>query len=235
MSDQTDYILYHYPICPFSRKVRVFMNEKAIKFDMKEVKVWTKDVKFLKLNPANETPVLEHKKRGTVICDSFVICEYLEDIYPSPKDLLSRGFLGDSPEERAEIRRIEMWFDKKFYNEVSAYILEEKVYNRFLDSKSVPNTRKLKASQINLDMHLRYIEYLLRDRKWLAGEDFTIADIASACQLSSIDYFGEINWNYYRKVKDWYATIKSKPSFQPLLKDKIKGFKPSKWYNNLDF
>jgi glutathione S-transferase len=232
---QDSYILYHYPICPFSRKVRVFLKERGIEFDMQEVKIWLRNKDFLKLNPANETPVLKNQTTGEVICDSFVICEYIEDILPSPKDLLSKGFLGDNPIDRAEIRRLELWFDKKFYNEVGSYVLEEKVYNRFMDSKSTPNTKKLKAAQINLSAHLKYIEYLLKDRKWLAGEDFTIADIAAATQLSSMDYFGEINWNYYKKVKDWYATIKSKPNFQPLLKDQIKGFKPVKWYDDLDF
>lgn len=235
MIETNNYTLYHYPICPFSRKIRVFLNEKTIGYDMKEVKVWLRDKKFLKLNPANQTPVLQNKETKDTISDSFVICEYIEDVFPSPKDLLSKGYLGESPTEKAEIRRIEMWFDKKFYTEVGEYILEERLYNRFKNSKSVPNTKKLKAGQKNLDMHLRYIEFLLRDRKWLAGEDFTVADISAATQLSSIDYFGEINWRYYKKVKDWYVTIKSKPSFQPLLKDKIKGFKPSKWYDDLDF
>lgn len=230
-----EYILYHYPICPFSRKVRVFLNEKGIKFNLEKVKPWLRSNQFIKLNPANETPVLENKKTGHIICDSFVICEYIEDLHPSIKDLLSQGFLGDKPQDKAEIRRIEMWFDKKFHNEVGRYIIEEKVYNRFENTKTTPNTKKLQAAQQNLDVHLRYIEFLLRERKWLAGDDFTLADIAAAAHLSSVDYLGDINWDYYKKAKNWYATIKSKKGFQPLLKDLIKGIKPPKWYNDLDF
>ena len=97
------------------------------------------------------------------------------------------------------------------------------------------NTKRLKAGQNNLDSHIRYMEYLLDNRKWLAGENFSMADISAATQISSLDYLGEISWNKYKILKDWYSTIKSKTAFQSILKDKIEGFKPSKYYSELDF
>lgn len=230
-----DYVLYHYPLCPFSRKVRVVLNEFGFSYKMKEVKFWKKNVELSKLNPLGEIPVLVDQEEDAVIIDSFVIAEYLDAKYNASNNLLKFSFLSNDEVEKAEIRRLEMWFDKKFYNEVSKYILEERVYNTFLDNATNINTKRLKAGQKNLDNHIKYMEFLLDNRKWLAGEQFTIADISAAAQISSLDYLGEISWNKYNLLKDWYSTIKSKTSFRTILSDKIEGFTPSKYYTELDF
>lgn len=231
----TDYTLYHYPLCPFSRKIRFILDELGLSYKLKEVKFWKRDVEFLKLNPASETPLLVNEKENIVLIDSFVIAEYLDAVYNKKVDLLSLSYLSNDEVSKAEIRRLEMWFDKKFYNEVSKYILEEKVYNIFLDGNVQINTKRLKAGQKNLDSHLKYIEYLLDKRKWLAGEIFSLADISAATQISCLDYLGEISWSKYKKLKDWYLTVKSKTAFHSILRDKIEGFKPSKNYCEFDF
>ena len=192
-------------------------------------------MELMRLNPAHEVPVLIDMENDAVIVDSFVIAEYLDVKYNNSNNLLKFSFLSNNEIEKAEIRRLEMWFDKKFYNEVSKYILEEKVFNTFADNTININTKRLKAGQNNLDSHIRYMEYLLDNRKWLAGENFSMADISAATQISSLDYLGEISWNKYKILKDWYSTIKSKTAFQSILKDKIEGFKPSKYYSELDF
>ncbi len=229
-----DYILYHYPLCPFSRKIRFLLDEFGVPYKLKEVKFWKRNEDILRLNPAGDVPILANEKEGIIIVDSFVIAEYLDDVYSKNTDLLRVSFLSDNELEKAEIRRLEMWFDKKFYNEVSKYILEERVYNTFLEKTDI-NTKRLKAGQKNLDPHLRYIEFLLDRRKWLAGENFSLADISAATQISSLDYLGEISWSKYKILKDWYLTIKSKIAFHGILKDKIEGFTPSKYYSEFDF
>ena len=230
-----DYILYHYPLCPLSRKIRFLLDDMGLSYKLKEVKFWKRDNALLKLNPASEVPVLVDEKNDFVLVDSFIIAEYLDVIHNKSNDLLKISYLSDNEIEKAEIRRLEMWFDKKFYNEVSKYILEERVYNTFLDKTPEINTKRLKAGQKNLEPHLRYIEFLLDKRKWLAGENFSIADISAATQISSLDYLGEISWSKYKILKDWYLTIKSKVAFHSILKDKIEGFIPSKHYSEFDF
>jgi len=231
----SNYIIYHHPICPFSRKVRILLSEKDISFILEEIKVWERKADFIKLNPANEIPVIKNTRTGEYICDSAVICEYLEELHTENNDLLKGGFLGSNPIDRAETRRLQAWFDRKFYNEVTKYVVEEKIYNRFLHRRHIPNTQKLKAAQYNLDTHMKYVDYLLQSRKWLAGENFSLADISAAAQFSSLDYLGDIPWKKLKRVKEWYATIKSKKGFQPLLKDKLEGFRPPAWYSDLDF
>lgn len=230
-----DYILYHYSLCPFSRKIRFLLNELGLCYKLEEVKFWNRSEKFLRLNPASETPVLVNKEKEIILVDSFVIAEYLIATHNQKDDLLNISYLGNDEITKAEIRRLEMWFDKKFYNEVSKYILEERVYNTFLNKNVDINTKRLRAGQKNLDIHLKYMEFLLKQRKWLAGENFSLADITAATQISSLDYLGEISWSKYKILKDWYITIKSKIAFQAILKDKVEGFQPSKNYSELDF
>ena len=71
--------LYQFPLCPFSRKVRLMLTEKGIAHELKRVSPWAQDDEFSDLNPAGETPVLVENQKGTVLIDSGAICEYFED------------------------------------------------------------------------------------------------------------------------------------------------------------
>jgi len=72
-------------------------------------------------------------------------------------------------------------------------------------------------------------------RRWLAGENFSLADITAAAHLSTLDYLGDVPWDNHEPAKEWYARIKSRPSFRPLLADHIPGAPPPKHYADLDF
>lgn len=228
------YILYDSVFCPFSRKVRFFLDEREIDYQITDVKFWLKNKEFIKLNPANEVPVLRDIQNKEVICDSYLICDYINNKEKETGELGYFDFLGNDMKEKYEIQRLHMWFDKKFYNEISKYIIKETFLNT-LNGKCETNIDKLNIALKNLDLHIRYIEYLLSRRKWLASESFTIADIAAATQLSIMDYLGYIDWNKYIKLREWYRIIKSKKGFKNILFDKIPGYKPSKYYNELDF
>ena len=79
------------------------------------------------------------------------------------------------------------------------------------------------------------IAWLTERRRFLAGDHFSLADIAAAAQLSALDYLGDVPWEQHAGAKDWYARIKSRPSFRPLLADHIPGAPPPKHYADLDF
>ena len=112
--------LYHLWLSPFSRKVRLVLDEKGLEYDMEVEQDWQRREEFLALNPAGKVPVLIEED-GAVLVDSNAICEYLEEVHPSP------ALIGGAPHERAEIRRIVAWFDGKFHHEVSDNLLYEKV------------------------------------------------------------------------------------------------------------
>jgi glutathione S-transferase len=214
-------------LSPFSRKVRVVLAEKGLDFELAFEKVWQRRPEFLALNPAGQVPVLV-EENGAVLADSNVICEYLEEVYPEVK------LIGLDPASRAETRRIVAWFDGKFAHEVMRNLLFEKVMKRFL-GLGEPNSEAIRAGHRNLHTHLDYIGYLAERRNWLAGERFGLADIAAAVQISAIDYLGDIPWKEHAGAKEWYARVKSRPSFRPLLADRIPGMAPPRHYADPDF
>lgn len=219
--------LHHFWLCPFSRKVRIVLAEKELDFELKFEKFWQRRDEFLSLNPAGQVPVLVEPD-GTALCESAAICEYLDETFSA------ETLLGVDARARAETRRLVAWFDLKFYAEVTQNLVDEKVLKRFM-SMGEPNSDAMRAGRQNVGYHLDYIAYLADRRNWLAGDDFSLADIAAAAQLSCVDYLGDVPWDSHGAAKDWYARVKSRPSFQPLLKDSIAGFHPPHHYADLDF
>jgi glutathione S-transferase len=219
--------LYHVWLHPFSRKVRLALAEKKLEFDLQVEKIWERRTAFLAMNPAGDVPVLVEED-GTILSNSQVICEYLEEVYP---DI---NLLGTDPIQRAETRRLVGWFDVKFNREVTDNLVGEKLMKRFL-KLGEPHGPSIRAGHANIHYHLDYIGFLTEKRTWLAGDKFTLADIAAAAHLSAIDYIGDVPWEEHHHARDWYSRVKSRPSFKSLLEDRIPGFTPVEHYENVDF
>lgn len=220
-------VLHHLPLSPYSRKVRLVMAEKKLPFELRVEKVWERRPEYLDLNPANTVPVLI-EENGLVIPDSGVICEYLEEAYPD------HPLMGHSLAERVEVRRLVAWFDGKFAQEVTANLLGEKFMKRMLGHGN-PDAGALRAGYANLRHHLAYIGWLAEQRKWLGGASLSMADFAAAAHLSAIDFGGDVDWSISPSTHDWYARMKSRPSFRPILADRVPGMTPPAHYANLDF
>jgi glutathione S-transferase len=220
-------LLYHLWLSPFSRKIRIVLQEKNLDFSMKVEKIWERRPEFLALNPAGEVPVLIEPD-GTVLADAGAIAEYLDETY---RDKL---LLGLNPIDRAEVRRLTAWFDVKMNREVTEHLIGEKFMKRFLGF-GVPDSAVIRAGMTNLRYHLDYIAYLAERRRWLGGDHFSLADITAAAHLSALDYLDDIAWDEHEPAKEWYARVKSRPSFRPILADHIPGAPPPKHYADLDF
>ena len=219
--------LLHLPLDPFSRKIRIVLGEKKITASLAVEPIWERRHEFLSINPAGTVPVFIEDD-GTTISTSQAIAEYLEEKSKEPALIFGTAL------QRAEIRRLCNWFDVKFNTEVTEYLLGEKIMKRFL-GLGEPSSETIRAGYANIDTHLGYIEYLAEQRAWRAGENFSLADITAASHISCIDYLGDIAWEDYQQAKQWYARIKSRPSFRPLLQDLIPGTQPPAHYKNLDF
>ncbi|MFD0980566.1 FtsZ-binding protein FzlA [Tropicimonas aquimaris] len=218
--------LYHVPLSPFCRKVRLVLAEKRIEVELVEERYWEQDADFLRRNPAGKVPVL--RMDGRVMAESQAICEYLDEVIPEPP-LLPR-----KPEDRYEVRRLCAWFDDKFHHEVTANLLYERV-NKKITKMGYPESRNVKAGAKAIKYHLDYMHWLLDQRRWLAGDAMSLADFAAAAHISALDYISDVDWNRSPNVKDWYAKIKSRPAFRGLLADQVPGFPPSVQYADLDF
>ncbi len=220
-------ILYHFPLSPYARKIRLVLAERRLPFELKIEKIWERRPEYLALNPAGTVPTLIEED-GTIIPDSNVICEYLEDAYPDTP------MIGRTPRERIEVRRLIAWFDGKFAADVTRNLYGEKLLKR-LSAKGHPDVNAIRAGYANLKTHMDYLGWLGENRRYLAGDEISVADFAAAGHVSTLDYAGEIDWASFPAVREWYARIKSRPSFRPLLTDRVAGIAPPEHYGNLDF
>ncbi len=218
--------LFHVPLSPFCRKVRLSLAEKKIEVELVEERYWEQDPDFLRRNPAGKVPVL--RMDGIVMSESAAICEYIEETRPEP------SLLPSDPVQRLEVRPLVSWFDDKFHNEVTSNLLYERV-NKKIMKQGYPDSAKVKAGAKAIKFHIDYMAWLLEHRRWLAGNVMTLADFAAAAHMSSLDYTSDVDWNRKEVVKDWYAKIKSRPAFRSILADQVFGLRPSKHYNDLDF
>ena len=218
--------LFHVPLSPYCRKVRLSLAEKKIEVELVEERYWEQDPDFLRRNPAGKVPVL--RLDGIMMSESAAICEYIEETRPEP------SLLPSDPVEKLEVRRLVSWFDDKFHHEVTSKLLYERVNKKMMKS-GYPDSKNVKAGARAIKFHLGYMTWLLDHRRWLAGDVMTLADFAAAAHLSALDYISDVDWNSCPEVKDWYAKIKSRPAFRSLLADQVPGFTPPKHYNDLDF
>ena len=218
--------LYHYPLSPFSRKVRLSLAEKRIEVELVEERFWERDADFLRRNPAGKVPVLKLGNR--TMADSTAICEYLEETHPTP------SLLPSGPDSRYEVRRLVAWFDDKFNSEVTTKLMGERVFRKVMGT-GYPDSANVKAGSKAIKYHLDYMAWLLDQRRWLAGNELSLADFAAAAHLSCLDYVSDVDWNRSEIVKDWYAKIKSRPAFRSILADQISGFPQPSHYSDLDF
>lgn len=223
--------LYHWPLDPSSRQARLALAEKKLKFTLETVTPWQPSEYFLTLCTEGVPPCLLEDIGGqkTIISTARAICEYAADD-PHGRTAL----LPSSAKERAEVRRIAHWFDVKFSGDVNAYILSEKLEKGYF-AKGSPDPAILREGREHLRFHLEYLSWLLEKRDWLAGPNFSLADIAAGAHLSCLDYLGEINWDQWDDLRAWYQKLKSRPSFRPLLKDVIPGLRAPRHYSDLDF
>ncbi len=223
------YHLYHHPLSPASRRVRLALAEKNVACALVLEKPWDPSPVLRALNPAADVPVLVIEQDGDkqVLAEAQAICEYLDETHPGT-------LLGKTPWERAETRRLIGWFDRKMQAEVTDLLIGEKALKR-LCGYGEPDSAVIRAGCANIKGHLEYIGWLTERRNWLAGDALTLADLAAGAHLSVIDYMGDVPWNTFPLAKEWYARLKSRPAFRSILGDHIPGFPPPRHYADLDF
>lgn len=206
-------ILTHNAIDPWCRLIRLVLAEKGVVFELQE-------------HQDDLYPVL--KGDGGEIPYAPVISEYLEEIYPNPP------LIGASPLERAETRRLFYLFGQQFYDYVAAPLIYEKI-TKSGQKLGQPDSTIISATLRHMRGYMEYLSWLHKNRKWLAGNQLSLADLVAAAMISSLDYMGQIPWKEYDDVKSWYEIIKSRPGFRPLLADVIPGVQPVAHYAKLDF
>jgi glutathione S-transferase len=220
--------LFQFPLCPFSRKVRLVLAEKGIAHELVREYPWERRDEFIDLNPAGETPVMVDAEGGSTLIGSQPIIEFFEETVDK------MPMIHGSATHRAEIRRLTEWFDEKLFREVVEPIMNERMRKRLVN-REPPDTRMLREAMRIANGHLDYLDYLLDHRRWMAGAGLSLADFTAAAHLSVIDYLGGLDWRGHKQTKDWYSVMKSRPCFRPLLGERMEVIVPPQHYDKVDF
>lgn len=223
-------ILLHHPLDPSSRLLRLMLSEYGAAHDLETASPYKRDKALTDINPAATVPLILVDGLPPVI-GTLASVHYVEDVL-APGPVL--GLIPPVGPERSEMWRLFDWIMVKFNDEVSRYVLEEKIGKREL-KQGAPDPSALRAAKANLAEHMGYFSYLLALRDWLAGDDLSLADFALAAHLSALDYLGDVAWDDFSDIKTWFQRIKSRPAFRPLLGDRVAGTPPAKSYVDLDF
>ncbi|HEY6025753.1 MAG TPA: glutathione S-transferase family protein, partial [Pseudolabrys sp.] len=146
--------LFHHPLSPPSRYVRLILTEYGVPVRLIEERFWDRREEFLLLNPAGEVPVLVADGQPPVP-GAAIIAEYIEETLP-PSELPDR-LMPPKPAQRVEVRRLANWFNDKFQAEVSGPMVLERVFKRYMTREQgggSPDTEAMRAARHNIRYHL---------------------------------------------------------------------------------
>lgn len=237
--------LYHHGSSVCAAKARFAVMEKGVDFKAHYVDILTGeqfDPEYMKLNPKAVVPTLVHD--GKVIVESSVICEYVDDAFAE------NPLRPSDPYERAQMRLWMKNVDDYVHptcGELTFVSCHRHIINRlgpqgvekFLEgTPGVSVTPEWQARKRELveqgfeapgiaakvKLHFKYIEQAnadLADRKWLAGDTFSLADVALTPYLNRLDMLGMSEFWSGRlpHLEDWWGRIRAMPNFVPCFLD----------------
>ena len=220
--------LWHWPIDPLARTVRLLLGEKGWAFEAIVIRPWVADLELAGLAPGASQPALLDTDAEVRVAalGTLAICEYIEEAKSAPR------LLPFTPVERAEARRIWQWSEENFAG-INNTLLAERV-NQWVRRDRVPDSLALRQGAHALKNRMTFLDALAGERPYMAGRNLTLADLSIAAHLSSYDYFGDVPWEACPDLKSWYTRMKSRPSFRPLLEDRLEAVRPVRHYANLD-
>jgi glutathione S-transferase len=198
--------LYNSNLAPSPRRVRIFLAEKAVSIPRVEVdlgKLEHKSPEFLALNPFQTIPILELDD-GTRIAESIAICRYIEALWPDP------NLFGLTAVEQATIEMWQRQLELRVLMPIAQVLRHTHPRMAEMENPQVPDwaaanrPRALKAMAI--------VDEALRDRPFIVGDRFTVADITG---LVALDFAKSARIAIPPELvhlNRWHATLKARPS-----------------------
>lgn len=224
--------LFHHPLYASCRFVRIAIGEYGEEMSLIEERPWARRKEFLALNPAGNIPVMLAEGDHPIV-GAMPIAEYLDEtrgVFQRERRLMAEDSFA-----RAEIRRLVEWYLVKTEAEVTKHLVHERALKPLMGGEGAPDSGAIRAARANVRQHLKYTNWLAATRDWLAGPRLSYADVAASATLSILDYMGEIEWREFEAARDWYSRMKSRPSFRPLLAERVRGLAPASHYSDIDF
>ena len=197
--------LYDDKLAPNPRRVRIFLAEKGVDVPIVPVSIANGDTRtedFLRKNPIGALPVLELDD-GTFLSESVAICRYIEETHPSPP------LMGIDPLDKAVVEMWQRRMELEIYQNAALCFQNTHEWWRGRIAQ-VPEFGELRRERA--EERLAWLDTELKDRPFIAGERFTIADITA---LVAID-FGRISkirvQPEQKNLARWHAEVSARPS-----------------------
>ena len=197
--------LYNYPDCPFCQKVRVVLAEKDLEYEKVLVDLRKQDQKtpeFLQLNPYGKVPVLVDE--DTVVYDSTIINEYLDEEYPIP------ALMPEDSQSKAQVRTLEDYCDNSFIPPTTVLLAQALKPEGERDEQRVDQARE------ELRRCLYYLREKLDGKQYLVGNQVTLADAAFAPRMIVLGRLGFEFEPALAPVQQWVERIRARPSVASL-------------------
>lgn len=203
-------IVYGAPLSPYVRKVRLLLAEKALDYTLEIILPFAQPAWFKDFNPLERIPAL--KDGELTLADSSVICHYLDEKYPQNSNLL-----GQTPEQRAQVRWLEKYADYELAPLCTFTVFRNRVLKPSM-GKACNEADVQKALQEQLPPHFDYLEKTLGAAEYLVGDSLTLADLALTCQLVNMQHGGEqLDAQRWPNLSAHYARITARASVQAVL------------------
>jgi glutathione S-transferase len=197
--------IYNSQAAPNPRRVRVFLAEKGIQVpyeDIDIVKAVNRQPEFRTKNPMAGVPVLELDD-GTCIAESVAICRYFEELHPEP------NLFGVGAKERAEV---DMWNRRMEFNLLQPIADSFRQRHEFFKGRIRQVPEYADIQKLNAEDSLKWLDGELANRRFIAGDRFTIADITA---MIAVD-FGRVSkiaiQADQKNLARWHAEVSARPS-----------------------
>lgn len=197
--------IYDSTTAPNPRRVRIFLAEKGVAVPYEQVDIVKADnrgAEFRRKNPLGTLPVLELDD-GTHIAESVAICRYFEELHPNPP------LLGTDARDRA---LVEMW-QRRMELEVFGPITQVFRNSHPFFAGRIPQVPEWgEVCRAAAEARLAWLDTVLAEREFIAGDRYTIADITTLCGVD----FGRVSKIRIQpeqtNLARWHATVSARPS-----------------------
>ncbi|HUY20117.1 MAG TPA: glutathione S-transferase family protein [Candidatus Binataceae bacterium] len=198
--------IYDFKLAPNPRRVRIFLAEKGAEVTYVQVDIiagHNRRVEFLEKNPLGGLPVLEFDD-GTYLAESVAICRYFEGIYPEPP------LMGVNPKDTAFV---EMW-NRRMEHELFDPIGRAFQHTHPMFKERIKQFPEFGAAEREQVLkRLEWLDSLLAQREFVAGDRYTIADITAQVAVDFGQEMGGVSIPAHaRHLKRWHDSVAARPS-----------------------
>jgi glutathione S-transferase len=207
--------VYGAPLSPFVRKVRLFLAEKSLDYQLEIILPFGQPAWYRDISPLGRIPAL--KDGDFTLADSSVICQYLDDKHSDRPSLL-----GQNVEQRAQVRWLEKYADYELAPLCTFTVFRNRALKPSM-GQSCDEAAVQTALHEKLPAHFDYLEKTLGSAQYLVGDSLTLADLALTCQLINMQHGNEqLDAQRWPNLSAHYARISARDSVQGVLPGELK-------------